>query len=190
MGLSVCARTLVNVFASVCACGSMQRLIHNDDRKYSIISSHSVVFTKQQGGKTGAGGKRRERGGVAVDWKRWRWSETKTDRDGERKMKHRQREEMSMLIQLYHNYVLRNNGDIYNVPVILHQQLQYIYYLSFLQTLPAYSHHLLKSGVCLKVSIYCMVDKCCSSSDCIFLWKVCAVLFGYSNVMKFHWTFY
>lgn len=56
----------------------------------------------------------------------------------------------------------------------------------FSQTLPAYSHHLLKSGVCLKVSIYCMVDKCCSSSDCIFLWKVCAVLFGYSNVMKFH----
>lgn len=48
-------------FIAVCACRSMQRLIHNDDRKYSIISSHSVIFTKQQGGERGAGGERWER---------------------------------------------------------------------------------------------------------------------------------
>lgn len=39
--------------------------------------------------------------------------------------------EMSMVIQLYHNCVLRNNEHIYNMPVIFHQQLQYIYYFSF-----------------------------------------------------------
>lgn len=123
----------VCAFVSVCTCGSMQRLIHNDDRKYSIMSSHSVIFTKQQGGESAAEGKRWERGGVAVDWKRWRQSKTtETDRDGKRKMKHRRRDEMSMLIHLYHKCVFRNNEHIYNVPVILHRQLQYIYYLSFL----------------------------------------------------------
>ena len=68
MGLSVRAWMPANVFVSVCARGSTPRLIHNDDRKYSIISSHSVIFTKQQGGETGAGGERDGReGGVAVD---------------------------------------------------------------------------------------------------------------------------
>lgn len=85
--------------------------------------------------------KRRETGRVeAVDWKRWRQSETKTDSDGNRKMKHTQRDEMSMLIQLYHNHVLRNNDHVYIMPVILHQQLQYIHYLSallFVKSLPA-----------------------------------------------------
>lgn len=65
LGVCVCMR--VYVFVLVCACGSTQRLIHNDDRKYSIISSHSVIFTKQQGGERGAGGKRWERGREAVD---------------------------------------------------------------------------------------------------------------------------
>ncbi len=55
----------------------------------------------------------------------------KDRQDGEKKMKHRWRDEMSMLIKLYHNRVLRNNGHIYIMPVILHQQLQYICYLSF-----------------------------------------------------------
>ncbi len=55
-----------NVFVSVCARCSTQRLICNDDRKYSIISSHSAIFTKQQGGESGAEGERWERGGVAV----------------------------------------------------------------------------------------------------------------------------
>lgn len=62
------------------------------------------------------------------------WSETKTDRGGKRKMKRRQSDEMSMLIQLYHNCVLRSNEHIYNVPVILHQQLQYIYICHFYQS--------------------------------------------------------
>lgn len=62
---------------------------------------------------------------------------------------------MKMLIQLYHNYVLRNYEHIYIVPVILRQQLQYIYYLSFLpvcqvtasQTYQDSSGFLLKSRV-------------------------------------------
>lgn len=69
----------VCVFVSVCACGSMQRLIHNDDRKYSIISSYSVIFTKQQGGERGVGGKEmgeRRRGG--------RLKEMKVERDKDR----------------------------------------------------------------------------------------------------------
>lgn len=63
------------MFVSVCACGSTSRLIHNDDRKYSIISSHSVISTKQQGGEREAGGKRQS--GV-------RLKEIKVERDGDR----------------------------------------------------------------------------------------------------------
>lgn len=87
MGPSVCARKRAYVFVSVCACGSVQRLIHNDDRKYSIISSHSVIFTKQRGGERererGAGGKEtgeRQSGGRVKEMKVE--SHTKTDRDG------------------------------------------------------------------------------------------------------------
>lgn len=47
--------------------------------------------------------------------------ETKTDSDGNWKMKYTLGDETSMLIQLYHNCVLRNNEHIYIVPVMLRQ---------------------------------------------------------------------
>lgn len=79
MGLSVCVCVLANAFVSVCACGSAQRLIHNDDRKYSIISSHSVIFTKQQQGGE------RERKGLGKRWKRGdRLKEMKVEGDKDR----------------------------------------------------------------------------------------------------------
>lgn len=90
MGPSPCAHRLY-VCVAVCACGSTQRLIHNNDRKYSIISSHSVIFPKQQGGERRADRTGWERGGLAIDWKRWRWSETKTDGGGNGEMKHMER---------------------------------------------------------------------------------------------------
>lgn len=45
---------------------------------------------------------------------------------------------MSTLIQLHLNRVLKNNEHIYIVPVILHQQLQHIYYLSSLLVCEVY----------------------------------------------------
>lgn len=111
MGLPLCVCTPATPSVSVCECGSVQRLIHNDDRKYFIISSHSVIFTEQ-------------RGGVAAVWRRWRQNHTETDRDGWRKMERRRRDEMRMLMQLYHNCVWKNNEPIYDVPLSRHQQLQ------------------------------------------------------------------
>lgn len=66
MGLSACVLTLVSLFVRVCAPGSVHRLIHNDDGKYSIISSHSVIFTQQQGEKRAS-----ERGGAGRGGAEW-----------------------------------------------------------------------------------------------------------------------
>lgn len=51
MSLSECVRMLLNLLVLVCVWGSMQRLIHNDDRKYSIISAQSVIVTTWGGGR-------------------------------------------------------------------------------------------------------------------------------------------
>lgn len=58
MSLSECVWMLLSPLVLVCVCvwGSMQRLIYNDDRKYSITSAQSVIVPTLGGG---------------AGWKRW-----------------------------------------------------------------------------------------------------------------------